>query len=125
MIRVESFRLSPGRCFRCTSTGPGVDTERDLGHLNGNFVDGQVYWCDNCIREANQLIGGATAAEVTELTAERDGLTEENTRLEAELAAALDAVDEAQSFVDTATKFGLVPKPPPAKRGARKTTVDA
>lgn len=110
MIRVSGkFVLAPGQCIICPSNGPGVDLERDIGHLNDRFVDGQLQICDKCIDELARVKGGTTAelalrAELDELRADRDAALERAEEAEGDREALAGAYEVIERVTGRAAK---------------------
>lgn len=125
MLRVEDFKLPPGRCVICQATqGPAIDLERDI--TNGP-IEGQMYLCAGCIDETTQLLHGdlpyvaELEAEIAQLKVELKTVSEQ--AVEAEQAreaqaSAFELVERALRHEEARTVKKRPGRP-------RKTPVDA
>jgi hypothetical protein len=61
MELISAPGLLPGRCFRCGSIGPCVDTRIDMNEFGGAW---RIYVCERvCAPEIARLIGGLDAEQ--------------------------------------------------------------
>lgn len=132
MLHLETFKYRPGRCAICTSTGPGVFFERDLGEITADLTLGALLICDGCIGEAYSL---GPESRIAQLLAENDDLKAKLVEVEKErdaeieqrevLASAFELVERTRGHQEDTPPGAAEPDPKPRGRREKKQEVGA